>query len=130
MSEQSKIEYWIETAEYDLKSSEAMLDAKRFLWVGFMCHLVIEKMLKAYFAKVFKKEPPYTHSLLYLAEKTGIETQFTDSQKDFLDYLQQYNIRARYPSDKDSLYKLLDFKKSQEIITKTKEMVEWIKSRL
>jgi hypothetical protein len=37
------------------------------------------------------------------AEKTGIATQMVDTEKDFLDYLQQYNIRARYPTDKDSL---------------------------
>jgi len=103
MVEQSKIEYWVYTAEDDLKTAEAMLETSRFLWVGFMCHLVIEKMLKAHFVKVFNKFPPYTHSLLYLAEKTGIATQMVDTEKDFLDYLQQYNIRARYPTDKDSL---------------------------
>lgn len=69
MSEQSNIEYWIETAEYDLKTAEAMLETKRFLWVGFMCHLVIEKMLKAHFSKVFSKVPPYTHNPYTLLKK-------------------------------------------------------------
>jgi len=87
-------------------------------------------MLKALFTKVFNKIPPYTHNLLYLAEKSGIISQLAVSQKDFLDDLQQYNVRSRYPSDKDSLYKLLDFNKSKEILTKTKEMAEWVKSKL
>jgi len=130
MSDQSKIDYWIETAEYDFKTAEAMLETKRFLWVGFICHLVTEKMLKAHYIKVFSKVPPYTHNLLYLAEKTGLVTHMDDSQKDFLDHLQQYNVRARYPSDKDTLYKLLDYKKSEQIIIRTKEMVEWIKNKL
>lgn len=130
MSAQNKIDYWIATAEYDLRTAESMLAAKHFLWVGFICHLVIEKMLKAQFTKVFNKIPPYTHNLLYLAEKSGIISQLAVSQKDFLDDLQQYNVRSRYPSDKDSLYKLLDFNKSKEILTKTKEMAEWVKSKL
>lgn len=120
MSEQNKIEFWIRTAEYDLKTDEALLEAKRFLWVGFISHLVVEKMLKAHYTKVFSTVPPYTHNLLYLAEKTGLVTQLDDLQKDFLDNLQQYNVRARYPSDKDALYKLLDYEKSKEIILKQK----------
>lgn len=43
-----KINYWIELADYDLKTAKAMLDTKRFLYVGFMCHQVIEKTLKGY----------------------------------------------------------------------------------
>ena len=130
MSEQSKIEYWIDTAEYDLKTAEAMLETKRFLYVGFMCHLVVEKLLKAYFVKVYEKVPPYTHNLLYLAEKTDLTNQLDEHQKDFLDFLQPFNVRARYPVNKEMLSKLLDFNNCKEIITKTKEMVEWIKSRL
>jgi HEPN domain-containing protein len=130
MSEQSKIEYWIDTAEYDLKTAEAMLETKRFLYVGFMCHLVVEKLLKAYFVKVYEKVPLYTHNLLYLAEKTDLTNQLDEHQKDFLDFLQPLNVRARYPVNKEMLSKLLDFNNCKEIITKTKEMVEWIKSRL
>lgn len=33
-----KITYWIEMAEYDLETAVAMLNTKRYLYVGFMCH--------------------------------------------------------------------------------------------
>jgi len=36
MSDITKIEHWVETAEYDLNTAEAMLETKRFLYVGFM----------------------------------------------------------------------------------------------
>lgn len=39
--------YWIEIAKYDLETAEAMLKSKRYLYVGFMCHQSIEKILKA-----------------------------------------------------------------------------------
>lgn len=46
-----KIKYWIELAEYDIQTAKAMLETKRFLYVGFMCQQTIEKSLKAVIAK-------------------------------------------------------------------------------
>ena len=44
-----KIRYWAEFSDYDLDTAQAMLETRRFLYVGFMCHQVIEKALKARF---------------------------------------------------------------------------------
>ena len=30
--------YWLKIANYDLKTAEAMLKSKRYLYVGFMCN--------------------------------------------------------------------------------------------
>jgi HEPN domain-containing protein len=49
---ESKIKYWIDISDYDLETAEAMLQSKRYLYVGFMCHQTIEKAFKAYFIKV------------------------------------------------------------------------------
>jgi HEPN domain-containing protein len=38
-----RVEYWLGMARYDLISAKAMLQTKRFLYVGFMCHQVAEK---------------------------------------------------------------------------------------
>ena len=32
----SRVEYWIELSDYDLETAEAMLESKRYLYVGFM----------------------------------------------------------------------------------------------
>lgn len=39
---------WIATAEYDLETARHMLATGRFLYVVFMCHLALEKLLKAH----------------------------------------------------------------------------------
>jgi len=39
-----------------------MLESKRFLYVGFLCHQVVEKCLKAYFWHTQEKQPPYSHT--------------------------------------------------------------------
>jgi len=130
MKEKESIEYWISTAEYDIKTAEAMFLTKRFLYVGFMCHLAIEKMLKGFFVKTQNTTPPYTHNLQYLAEKSGLIEELSDKQLDFFDVLQPLNIRARYPLIKDEVYKLLSEEKCKLIIEETKEMMKWIQNKL
>ncbi|GAB1450544.1 hypothetical protein MASR2M47_06000 [Draconibacterium sp.] len=50
-----KVKYWLELSEYDFETAEAMLSSKRYLYVGFMCHQTIEKILKAYFTSFKEK---------------------------------------------------------------------------
>lgn len=38
MTNNEKVNYWIDIAEYDLETAKAMFTSKRFLYVGFMCH--------------------------------------------------------------------------------------------
>lgn len=59
----SKIKYWIDLSDYDLETAEAMLQSKRYLYVGFMCHQAIEKAFKAYYTKLKFETAPNTHSL-------------------------------------------------------------------
>lgn len=125
-----KIEYWIGLSEYDMKTAEAMLDTKRFLYVGFMCHQAVEKMLKGYYVSVKREEPPYTHNLAKLSSETGLYKLMNDEQKDFLDYIQPMNIKARYPGYRKEILKDLNYTVSKNIIEKSKELIEWIKSKL
>jgi HEPN domain-containing protein len=42
-----KVAYWLDIADEDLGVAEDLYNAKRWLYVAFMCHQVIEKTLKA-----------------------------------------------------------------------------------
>ncbi len=126
----SKIRYWIEISDYDLATAEAMLNCKRYLYVGFMCHQTIEKAFKAYFTKLKSETAPYVHSLSYLAKKGDFYDSLSEEQKDFLDQIEPLNIEARYPSHKERLLKSLTESKCMEIIGKTRELQKWIKEKL
>ncbi len=117
-------------ANYDFGTAKAMLKSKRFLYVGFMCNQVIEKMFKAYYVKIKNEQPPYTHKLVRLAEESNLYKIMSDEQKDFLDTISPLNIEARYPTQKNELFEALDKTKCKEIINKTKELIIWIKSKL
>ena len=42
-----KVAYWLDIADYDIDTAEAMYTTERWLYVAFMCHQAIEKTLKA-----------------------------------------------------------------------------------
>ena len=48
---------WIKTSDYDIITATAMLKSKRHLYVIFMCHLSVEKLLKAVVCNVTQKIP-------------------------------------------------------------------------
>lgn len=39
------VKYSVELSDYDMETAKAMLISKRLLYVGFMFHQVVEKML-------------------------------------------------------------------------------------
>ncbi|MEP7170735.1 MAG: HEPN domain-containing protein [Bacteroidota bacterium] len=122
--------YWIELSEYDLETAASMLESKRYLYVGFMCHQSIEKVLKALFIFRLGKNPPYTHNLFRLADSTGLYELFTEEQKEHIDVLEPLYIESRYPTYKEELFKQLSNEKCIEIIKQTKSLQLWIKMKL
>ena len=125
-----KIQYWIGIAEYDLETARVMLENKRFLYVGFMCHQTIEKIMKGYYIFIKNDNPPYTHNLNYLASENGIYKKMTEEQKDTMDLLEPLNVEARYPTHKEKLMQTLNYERCKEIIDKTEELYKWIKKQL
>jgi HEPN domain-containing protein len=125
-----KVKYWLELSDYDLETAKAMLKSKRYLYVGFMCHQSIEKILKAYYSQHSQDTPPFSHSLSYLSKESGINKILEDHQKEFMDQIEPLNIEARYPSQKDRLFKSLTKERCQYLIENTKKLQKWIKQKL
>ena len=122
--------YWIELAEYDLVTAKVMFDGKRYLYVGFMCHQVIEKVLKGCYVGIYEDTPPYTHNLTTLAKMSGVYDALSDEQEDLLDALQPLNIEARYPTHKEKLMKSLSEERCKGILKETEELYKWVKTKL
>lgn len=124
------VQYWVELSEYDLKVAESMLEKGHYLYVGFMCHQAVEKILKAFYVDKFKEVPPYIHKLDKLIELTGLKENFSEDKYDLIDELTPLNIQARYPAYKEALYKLIGEEKAREIFSRTKELILWLKAQI
>jgi HEPN domain-containing protein len=125
-----KVKYWLELSDYDFETALAMQKSRRYLYVGFMCHQTIEKIFKAYFNSISNEPAPYSHSLSYLAKKSGIYERIADDFKDFIDILEPLNIEARYPSHKEQLLKSLTKERTETLLENTKNLQQWIKEKL
>lgn len=130
MNVTENIAYWVSIAEYDLETAHAMLRTKRYLYVGFMCHQAVEKMLKADFWAKNETMPPYVHHLKRLAEGSGILSKLSEEQLDLIEELIPMNIEGRYPSYKDDLFKSLSESRCKSIILRTEALCSWIKKQL
>ena len=124
------VRYWLELAEYDLETAEAMLQTERYLYVGFMCHQSAEKILKAFFLKTKSETVPYTHSLAFLVKLTNLDNSLPEELENLLDDLEPLNTEARYPSYKDKLLADLNKSKCEQLLTQTKQFIAWIKKKL
>lgn len=125
-----KVTYWLDIADYDIDTAEAMFTTERWLYVAFMCHQAIEKTLKAYWCSTQLNDPPYTHNHMRLADGCGLYELMTEEQHNFLDTITSYNIEARYPEDKQALYQRLTRQFCRQMIDETKQLQQWIKDKL
>jgi HEPN domain-containing protein len=130
MEKEERIKYWTDLSNYDIKVAEAMLRTGYYLYVGFMCHQVIEKIFKAYYSKLKDETPPYVHKLTYLAKQGDFMEQMTEDQVSFIVELEPLNIEARYPDYKKRLLRRLTKDYCEYLILNTKELLQWTKERL
>lgn len=128
--EKERIAYWLGVAEYDLGTAEAMLQTKRYLYVGFMCHQAIEKTLKAVYVKERKAIAPYTHNLSHLAKESSLMDVLSEEQLGLVATLNPMNIESRYPSYLDEVSRTLDEKVCVDLLARTKEFYGWLRNRL
>lgn len=125
-----RVTYWIEMSDYDFDTANAMLETKRYLYVAFMCHQTIEKILKAYWSKVMKEPPLKIHHLSRLAAQSGLINELREEQLNFIDVLEPLNIEARYPSYKEQLMRMLTPDYCRLLLSQTNELRLWIKDKL
>ena len=106
------------------------MEAKRFLWTGFICHLIAEKALKAVIADKTEEIPPKIHDLPKLAITGGIFSDLSEEQKNLLRKLMPLHIEARYPEYIKNVENKLTKEHCLQIIEEVEEFLSWIKARL
>ncbi|MEW6085685.1 MAG: HEPN domain-containing protein [Chloroflexota bacterium] len=116
---------WIALTDYDLETARHMLVTGRYLYVVFLCHLALEKILKAHVAEVTQELPIKTHDLIYLVKKS--ELQLSQPHLDFIGKINTASIPTRYPDDLQRSLKEYTESVAKEYLTQTTEIVQWLK---
>lgn len=116
---------WIALTDYDLETARHMLVTGRYLYVVFLCHLALEKILKAHVAEVTQELPIKTHDLIYLVKKS--ELQLSQPHLDFIGKINTASIPTRYPDDLQRSLKEYTESVAKDYLTQTTELVQWLK---
>ena len=93
---------WLASADYDIQTAEAMLKSQRYLYVVFMCHLAIEKTLKALYSEAKASHPPKTHDLIA-------------------------SIPTRYPEDLQRLISQYPRRTATSYLSRTRKAIQWLR---
>lgn len=117
---------WLEAAAYDLESARHMLSSGRYLYVVFLCHLTLEKLLKAMVTEVTGQTAPRSHDLIYLAKRSGISAE--PRHLEFIGKLNNASIPTRYPSDIREAIREYTEEVADSYLKQSEEVVSWLKS--
>ncbi|MEA1937127.1 MAG: HEPN domain-containing protein [Patescibacteria group bacterium] len=125
------VEYWQATAEHDYEVMLYLFKGKKYPESLFFGHIVLEKILKGLVAQETKKQSPYIHDLIRLREIAKLE--LSQDEIKFLNKVNDFNIRARYPEYKLQFYKQCDKEYTKkyfdEIIKLYKKLCQKLKQK-
>ena len=120
-----QVDYWRTSSDEDFAAAESLLEKGHLRHGLFFAHLAIEKMLKAHVTRQTKDIPPRIHNLIRLAEIAELEL---DTERvELLREFGAYQLEGRYP---DSEQVSVDPSFARDEISRTKEILVWLKKRL
>jgi HEPN domain-containing protein len=90
-----------------------------------LCHLALEKILKAHVAEVTQSLPIKTHDLIYLVKKSGLE--LSQQHLDFVGKINTASIPTRYPDDLQRSLKEYPKAVAEDYLNQTTELIQWLK---
>lgn len=124
MDKKKIVNYWLTSAEDDWNVANHLFEKGDYPYALFFGHLTIEKILKAIYVDKVGGTPPYTHRLVYLAEKISID--LNEEQLELLETITDFNMEARYPDEKFTFKKKCtkDFTKGH--LEKIEEVKAWL----
>ena len=121
---QKQITYWQNGAADDLESARILLENNRILHGLFLCHLVIEKSIKAIVVRKTMEIAPRSHNLVYLSELAHLE--FVEEDEIFLGILMKYQLQGRYPDYNPNIPVV---EKANEYLNTTERLMKWLQTK-
>jgi HEPN domain-containing protein len=128
LDKKQTIQYWLESAEDDWKVSNHLFEKGDYPYSLFFGHLTIEKILKAIYVDRLNESPPYTHRLVYLAEKISLNP--TVEQLELLETITDFNMEARYPDEKFSFKKRCTKDFTEKYLRDIQVIREWLLKKI
>jgi HEPN domain-containing protein len=129
MTKEEHVLYWSKQVDADFDCANVLYLANHFAQSLFWAHLALEKLSKALWVKNNEgNTPPFVHNLLRLITQT--KEQFSEDQLQFINEMNIFQIKGRYPDYAESLEETITKEVCEEYLTKTKEMILCLQKKL
>lgn len=128
MDRQAIVTHWSNSAATDAVAMRHLYESGDYAWSLFIGHLVVEKLLKAYYVKMRGEEAPLIHNLLRLARLSGLE--LNADQTNALATITAFNLEARYDDHKREFYRRCTQTYAKNWLAEIGELDKWIRSML
>lgn len=123
------VDYWRRGSLEDLNGAKEIVDhTSRYASGLFFAHLCLEKALKALYCQKTSQHAPYTHNLLALVEKTGLQLSEADIQ--LMAEINEFNLEARYPDEKFTIYQRASKDVASAYLRDVERIRSWILQQL
>ena len=111
-----------------MSAAETLFRGGKYIYAVFMCHLSVEKALKAFYFLLNKEEPPKTHDLMFLVKISSLT--LSEDLSRFVEGLSSLSVPTRYPEDLKRMSKDYDRERTMEILIKSKDVLKCLKPLL
>ena len=128
MNQKDKVKYWLKIAENDWIVTNHLFGYGDYTYALFFGHMTLEKILKAIYVDKQNDTPPFSHNLVYLAEKCKMEVHV--DKLELLEEISDYNLEARYPDEKLSFFKKCTIEFTKNKLKQINEVREWLLQHL
>jgi HEPN domain-containing protein len=122
------LQYWIESSDTDFSAMEHLFEKADYAWALFVGHLVLEKLIKAWYVHNVGINPPFIHDLVRLAEKADLA--LSEGQKDILDTVSTFNLRACYDDYKREFHRKCTRDFTKKWMDEIRGMRTWLREKL
>ncbi|WP_449240381.1 HEPN domain-containing protein [Desulfoscipio gibsoniae] len=115
---------WLKQSEYDLMTAKDMYKAGRYIYTVYMCHLAVEKALKALVNASTGQIPPKTHNLIRLLKLAS--ANLTTEQTEFLAAINTAAIITRYPEELAASLEKFNKNIAKDYLIKSEDVIRCI----
>jgi len=128
MTAEEKYAYWLELAQYDLESADAMFNAGRWFYVIFMCQQAIEKLCKGLYTLYLDDNVPKIHNIkqVFMCFEKSLPDTVGEDRYHLFDLLSAHYLLTRYPDFTNQAVGQLSKNEVELLLAKTKEVFSWL----
>ena len=128
MTREEKYAYWLQSAQYDLDTADAMHKGGRWFYVAFMCQQAIEKLCKGLYNFYLDDNVPKVHNIRFILSKieTMLSITVDATVYNLVDSLSAYYLNNRYPDFTEHVNAKIDKDSATYILEQTKETFAWL----